>query len=793
MTSRFFKNFLLATAAAGPLVLAPMLYVDRIADEKAHALAAVASADARPAEPANPAEARPAPEPAPFVLTESEAPHPAAAPAPAQTSPQASETTQPSAPAQIATPSAPAPQPAPQIAAVEKPVVLEGPANALDAIEAIAPRAGKSSGAFDPPRVSAYAPAVSPTDPSVTVDPLSHIAVDAKGLREGLDAYRAGDIARGDAIAANARDPLVKTALEWALLRDKPMQAGYARVRRFYADHPDWPHDATLRRTAEEQFYVEAAPAPAAVHAFFTGWEPESPAGRVMLARALLAEGATQQANDLARKIWREDGLTSGMEKEMVASFRAVFTDADIKFRADRLFYKGYSGAAMRTAALGSPDVQAWAKARAMGKPENAPAAFKKDPGLFYAKAKSLAASKKFAEAGKLIVPLDVDAQVDGDAWWQLRRDLARKLLDKGDYKLAYELCDGARPLSKDKRIDAAFHAGWIALRYARQPKDAARHFDVAMELAYTPLSRARAGYWRGRAADALGEDGRPYYEKAAIESTAFYGQLARLRLGMNDVPLRRPAVAAQGLNRSEAVRVVELLYAAGQKQIAAPLAMLCAKTLRDPAQVAALGHVVIKDRDPKMALNIGKTTAQHGVPMDDLAFPTFGIPQFTPLGRSASLPIVHAIARQESAFDATALSRAGAMGLMQMIASTARITARQVGVPFDVSRMRTDPTFNAQLGAAHLGALLNETRGSLILTFADYNAGAGRVQEWINAHGDPRHADVDPIDWIERIPIPETRNYVQRVMENLMVYRARLGDTARPPIDPLRTEARMR
>ena len=177
------------------------------------------------------------------------------------------------------------------------------------------------------------------------------------------------------------------------------------------------------------------------------------------------------------------------------------------------------------------------------------------------------------------------------------------------------------------------------------------------------------------------------------------------------------------------------------------------------------------------MTLSVGKAAVQRGMALDHSAFPDFGVPGFQMLEGSAERSMVYAIARQESAFQHQAVSGAGARGLMQMLVSTARRTAQQAHVGFDASRLTSDAAFNAQLGAAHLGVLLNEHKGSYILTFAAYNAGGGRVKEWIGAHGDPRRPDVDAVDWIERIPITETRNYVQRIMENLQVYRLRLGE----------------
>ena len=683
------------------------------------------------------------------------------------------------------------------IAAPERP----RPLDATAAIAAVAPQAARGM-SLDPPLVSAYARAVDPAYPTGVVDPADGLGVDLTGLRDGLEAYRRGDLAAGDAAAATAKDPLVATALEWAALRARPLEAGHRRLARFMAAHPGWPAMDWLRKHAELALYAARPPAGAVID-FFRDGEPTTPAGRVALAAALLDAGETARASDFARKIWREDELNTAQEGALKKSFGASLTAADSARRASRLAYDEQFSAALRAASMAGPDIVARTQTRAPAergaapnKPSaDAPPAVKTDPGLVFAKIKYLVRQKKYAEAGALMqtAPRDPAAIIDGDAWWEERRSLARKLLDAGDPAAAYRICAGHAAEANDKQIDAEFHAGWIALRFLDKPDLAAPHFDTAMRLARTPISRARAAYWRGRAAEtARSADAKAFYEKAAAESATFYGQLARLRLGESDTPIRLAPLPAEGAARAESVRVIELLYAAGAKDMAVPLAYLAAKSIEAPEQMAALASVVVKDRDAKVSLTFGKFAAQNGHPIDDVAFPTYGVPQFSPFDNSASLPVVYSIARQESAFDPKAVSHAGAMGLMQMIASTARSTARRVGVAFDPGRMTTDPAFNAQLGAAHLGDLLKEQRNSLILTFAAYNAGGKRVKEWIAAHGDPREASVDPIDWIERIPFSETRNYVQRVLENLTIYRARLGMAEAKAIEPLRKEARM-
>lgn len=669
------------------------------------------------------------------------------------------------------------------------------------AIESAAPR--EQIVKLDAPAVSAYAPAPDPANPLLLVDPSARLGLDLTGLREGLEAYGAGDLARGDSAAAAARDPLVATALEWTALRSLGKDAGFRRIGRFVAAHPDWPTLDRLRKAGEESLFAANAPA-ADVFAYFTAAPPASSAGKLALARALKANGDALGAQNLVRAVWREDNLSGWLEGLILKQFADALRPEDHRARAVRLLYKEQISAGLRAAALAGKDAQALAHVRVAAINEKgseklfaaAPPAIQNDSAFVFSKIQFLRRANRLPEAAELMLkaPRGLDQIVDGDEWWVERRLLARKLLDAGDGATAYRIVAGHAAMANDMQVDAEFHAGWIALRFINEPVAAMRHFDTAIALARTPISRARAYYWRGRAAEVAGEDARVFYDRAAQENTAFYGQIARLRLGVNDVPTRHARIAAEGVARAEPVRVVELLYAVGAKHLAVPLAFAAARTIDAPEQMAALARIVVLDRDAKNSLTLGKLASQRGFPMDDLAFPTYGVPRFEPHVNSAPLEIVYSIARQESAFDPKALSHAGAMGLMQMIASTARRTAQRVGVDFQPGRMTTDPIFNAQLGAAHLGDLLVEQRNSLILTFAAYNAGGRRVKEWIAAHGDPREPNVDPIDWIELIPISETRNYVQRVLENLTIYRARLAadPAGRDAAEPLRQATRL-
>jgi soluble lytic murein transglycosylase len=379
----------------------------------------------------------------------------------------------------------------------------------------------------------------------------------------------------------------------------------------------------------------------------------------------------------------------------------------------------------------------------------------------------------------------------DTDEWWRERRSLARKLLDQGKFEAAYQVVrDAALPADEYYRADFHFTCGWIALRYRNDPATARAHFTHIDEGSANPIVLARANYWRARVAEAVGEKDamRDGYEAAARYPTAYYGQLARARLGLDGIELRVPAPASSADDEALAddrVRAAGMLYALGERDVLLKFVADLAEHGGDVAVLAALGELTGRHNDARAMLQIGKLALARGLALDNYAFPAIGIPQHSPIGLEIERSVIYSVARTESAFDQRDKSSANAVGLMQVTPEAGRDTARRFGVAYDWDRMVNDAAYNTQMGAAELSALLKEYTGSHIMTFAGYNAGRGRVRDWVKMYGDPRDPNVDAIDWVERIPFSETRNYVQRVIENLQVYRVRF-DPGSPVISKL-------
>ena len=614
-------------------------------------------------------------------------------------------------------------------------------------------------------------------------------------LKSALDHARNGNMAAARAARGQLSDPVARAVADWGIMRRGTEHLTFEDHVAFLKSYPSFPASAPIRRRAEG-LLLENDHSDAQVLAFFAGREPSTAKGKIALASAIRGQNSAK-ATALVREVWQESDLSKDTEDAVLAEFRSVITPQDHRIRVIRQALSGNDATAIRAARrLGEGDVAvANALLAVADKRSNAgallrhvPQARHGDPAFQFAQIQHLRRSEQAKQAAALMLASPRDPAVLGkpEEWWIERRMIARKLLDNGDAQTAYRIAAGHTNRSGPNRVEAEFHAGWIALRFLKDAASAEKHFATALSAATTPMSRSRAHYWLGRAHEAHGrrDQARASYQQAAHLSAHYYGQLARAKLGDNTLPVRRPSVSDQAGLAVPAVRAVSMLYQIGERDLARAILADLGSHSNDEAALHGAAQVAIRAGDAKGVLTVGKLATNRGLPFDVHAFPTFGIPAFRPVGQPVDKAVVYAIARQESTFDPQAVSHAGARGLLQLMPATAQITARKAGIGFDAARLTRDPAYNAALGSAHLGELVADYQGSYILTFAAYNAGARRVREWIEAYGDPRDPNVDPIDWVERIPFSETRNYVQRVMENVQVYRARLGESSQLRIE---------
>jgi soluble lytic murein transglycosylase len=621
---------------------------------------------------------------------------------------------------------------------------------------------------------------------SAEMPPLSG---DLAAVKDAIDLVRKGKTADATAAEKAIGDPAAQKLVEWFILRHPDGAANFSRYAAFIADNPGWPSMGQLRRRAEACLWQERSEA-ATVH-HFTGDRPASAKGNFALARALLAGDDRDGAARLVREAWRSEELAERIEGEAFDTFRDLLTREDHRARMDkRIGAKDFSGAMRAARHLGDDDVSIVKACAAVNANETkardlldgVESSARQDLGYTLCRIHSLVRREKIGDATRLMLAASSEAMAlqDTDEWWRERRALARKLLDLGEFQNAYQVVrNAALPANEYYRADFNFMAGWIALRYLNDPATASAYFAHIDDASANPIVMARAHYWRGRAAEAEGnnEKMRAEYEAAARHGTAYYGQLARAKLGLDRIELRAPLRPGQNNGPAlsdERVRAADMLYTLGERDAVRSFVADLADQSDDTALLAALGELTGQRRDARAMLELGKTALGHGLALDIYAFPAIGIPEHSPIGPKLDLSVIYSVARTESAFDQRDKSSANAVGLMQVTPEAGRDTAKRFGVTYDWDRMVSDPVYNTQMGAAELSALLKEYNGSHIMTFAGYNAGRGRVREWVKQHGDPRNPSVDPVDWVERIPLSETRNYVQRVMENLQVYRVR-------------------
>ena len=648
-------------------------------------------------------------------------------------------------------------------------------------------RHAKHASAQRKPKPSKASPA-----PREAVAPLTG---DLALVKEAIDLARKAKTEEATAIRNSIADPAAQKLVEWFILRHQATTATFGRYAAFIAANREWPSTALLRRRAEARLWEQRSDA-ATVRGFI-GDRPTSAKGKLALARVLLAEGDRDGAARLARDAWRSDELSEPLEAAAFETFRDFLNRDDHRARMDkRIGAKDLAGAKRAAKRLGDDElaiVKACAAVR--GKADKAKDVLdevaieaRQDLGYTLCRVQWMLAQNRIDDAAGLMLAAapETMALQDTDQWWRERRMLARKLLDQDKFQTAYDVVrSAAAPANEYYRADYHFMCGWIALRYLDDPATAARHFARIDEGQVNPTVLARANYWRGRAAEALGQTGamRASYEAAARYPTAYYGQLARARLGRDQIELRAPSpvlASADASATDERVRAADMLYEIGERDVVLYFAADLGEQSSDVALLEALGELTGRRNDARAMLQVGKPSLGRGLPLDHYAFPTIGIPPHRQLAPEIEHSMIYSVARTESAFDQRDKSAADAVGLMQVTPEAGRDTAKRFGISYDWDRMVSDPVYNTQMGAAELSALLSEYKGNHIMTFAGYNAGRGRVRDWVKARGDPRDPKVDAVDWVERIPFSETRNYVQRVIENLAVYRVRFdNDTA--------------
>jgi len=605
-----------------------------------------------------------------------------------------------------------------------------------------------------------------------------------QATRSALAAAQSGDWNRAYADVTPIDDPLPLNILRW-LDYSRPGAPGrFADIGDFIEKNPDWPRQKALRKHAEEALSGESDEVAAD---WFKRFPPISAVGRVRQAEIMLNSGNLEAGTAALRAAWIEGDLGALDEKNLLAHHSTSIRMEDDEKRLDRLLWDGQNEAARRMLPLVPPDWRSLAEARLAlaAQASNAgvlaarvPAQLRSDPGLIYQELHWLT-KKDMVDAAVQILLSQPGDLIRPASWWAERQTIARRVLATGNAGLAYRIVEQHGLIEGNAYSEAEFLLGYIALRYMKNPSLAFDHFSRILTRVSTPYAKARAGYWGARAAEAeaKAELAAKWYAAAADHMVTFYGQLAAHQLGddapPHPVPEPVPDTAEFArFNKNELVRAARIFLELGFRDQSKAFLLNMADNATTPTQFAMLATLAETNGRIDLAIAVAKRAIEAGTPLMVHGYPVTAIPS----GGTAEHSLLLAITRQESAFELEAVSHAGARGLMQLMPATANSIAIKLQLPFSAERLTADGTYNVLLGRAYLETLIDDFGGSYALAIAAYNAGPGRVRQWVHDYGDPRGGNIDMVDWIENIPISETRNYVQRVLENLQIYRGQVG-----------------
>lgn len=603
-----------------------------------------------------------------------------------------------------------------------------------------------------------------------------------------ITAARSGNWPQAYTEAGKSSNPLLGKIVRWLDYTRSNVAGRFAEISLFIEQNPDWPSQKILRRQAETALAGESDDVAAP---WLKRFPPVSPMGKVRAAAIQMSRGDAAAGQAALRQTWIDGDFSASDEHDVLTRYGANIRPEDNVKRLDRLLWDRQQEPARRMLPLVPADYHAVAVARLAlyGRAADAnklvgevPLPLRGDPGLVFDVVHWERHNDQFDAAAQILLS-HPDSPVRPANWAAEREIVARRLLSEGNADLAYKVIQQVTSSDSNAYSEAEFLSGYIALRFQKNPDLALEHFARVLARSTTPWGKSRAAYWSGRAADAAGkpELAAKWYAAGAENMITFYGQLSAHQLGDDAPPHPVPEPKSTADQQAEfnsrpLVQVASLFAAAGDREHLKVVLMQVADQSKKPiefAMVAAyaerLGRIDVAIAVAKRSIDAGMPLMIHGYPVTTL-----------PAGGSVEHALLLAIVRTESAFDQEAMSGVGARGLMQLMPGTAQLISKQEQLSYSIDRLTSDGLYNLTLGRAYIGKLLDDFGGSYVLAIAGYNAGPGRVRQWLHDYGDPRGKQIDMVDWIEAIPFTETRLYVQRVLESTQIYRGQnTGNTA--------------
>ena len=616
-------------------------------------------------------------------------------------------------------------------------------------------------------------------------------ANDIEWVRTGLAAAKAGNLEQMRTAIMSVSHPVAKKLLEYVAADNMGNRQTFAELDQARRDLALWPHKPNRQMWTERAIEGSGLTAQQIVD-WFRGADPATAEGAMALASAYQQLGRAADAQTLIKHYWGDRAFDADNQRLMLTRFGTLLTEQDHIRRADTLLYSQQGPALQAVLPMIPAELQQVAEARMALRSgaRNAdelyaalPPGHMHDPGLAVERARWLYDHDRAQEALPLIADFPKNPPEDASSrFWTLRRQLVNVAVKAGDYAAAHKAVDAHGLPAGPDAADAEFLGGWLALTKLHDAEDAERHFARLEVMGASPITISRALYWRGRAEESLGDPvaAQTYYGRGARYYTSFYGQMAAAKAGMTEIDLGKDPVPTDKdrarFNAQDLIQAARMLDQAGSRDLYRSMLVAATDVLPNLVDMAMLIDMANDTDQSDLTMRLARLASQKGLTLPERGFPVRSAPESSPVEQALVLGII----RQESGFDARIRSGVGARGMMQLMPSTAKTLAKRTGVHFKES-MLDDADYNMRLGSHFLGELVRDFDGSYIMAAAAYNAGPGRPQQWTVQCGDPRAASVDAVDYIECIPIGETRNYVMRVLENVQVYRARLNGGKAP------------
>ncbi len=616
---------------------------------------------------------------------------------------------------------------------------------------------------------------------------------DFKLAKEIFELVKKGNWNSALPMVSKVSDREFRDYVNWLYLLQPGNQSTFTDYINFISRNEDYPRIGRLKYLAEHKIIVKNA-GPRLVIDWFSQNEPLSGTGKIKFGEAYLELGNSNMAKDLIKSGWETADLSSSDVKYYISKFKNILTTQDHLKRADYLAWDRQYWDLKRMLPYLPKKERALYNARFILMTNSygvdkaisdVPDEFKSDLGLEYNRLYwrtrrnrlegSLEILRRYHGEETLVYP---------DKWWDLRENIARDLVYEKKYADAYEVASNHHLYEGANYADAEWLSGWLALSFLNNPKKAIVHFSNFYSNVSYPISAARGAYWLGLAFEANNdiEQSKKFFKEAAIYTNTYYGQLAFAKVKI-DEKLELPKEFKieenyeKEFNKNKFIKIVKLMHELDKTEFSKDIIKFLALLNVEKGSEVLAAKLATEVGRYDYAIQISKDASYERRFINVYNYPVISVPGVINNKVMPPAHLILAIIRQESEFDARANSYVGAQGLMQLMPATAKLVAKNISVPYSRTSLTKDPNYNVKLGTYYFNMLLEDYDGVFPFAIGAYNAGPNRIKAWLQRYGDPNRGQINFVDWVELIRFEETRNYVQRVIENINVYKVVLNE----------------